>query len=448
VRCQLVPVIAAGVALLGGAVADAQPAGLVPATGDPGAGLLHAEVDYSYEADRAVITRERVGDPAADPQGPLPRQRELESHQTRQLVTPRLELAVYRGFWVSLAAPIVIGQTSEIDVAGGVDRASASTFIDGILPATGFDARNPSAPPGGNVAFRGVTRRGVQELRAGLGFAAMNQARDATQPTWKLGAELGISAGRAMRFDAVHPDQETGVASGVDQLRLWTSLDRRYRYFESWFAAAWQVPIYTRASGLFTDPGFGASNIAPGQTATASFGVAAELYDDAATGRRISVELGARGTVQFEGRGYSELWEVFALAGDRRTAGPLVLDGDPTTPGTQGVSHPGITNIESYLEAAARLTVRVKLGARLRLAAYGELIGRTEHVISFTDAGTDLPTCPTGAPRCETGDNTAVTPGTAEVNPLQVPLIDLVGHRYRAEANLGVVIGLEAQVVF
>jgi len=276
----------------------------------------------------------------------------------------------------------------------------------------------------------------------------MNQALDDTQPTWKLGAELGLSVGRAMRFDAVNPGQDTGVASGVDTLRLWTSVDRRYRYFESWFEASWQIPIYTRASGLFTDPGFGASHVAPGQTAGTSFGLEAYIYDNPVTGNRVGVELGSRITAQFEGRGYSEMWEVFALAGDRRTAGPLVLDGDPTQPGTQAVSHPGITNIENYLETTARLTVRAKLGTRFRFAAFGEVIWKTDHVISFADNGTDLPTCPTGAPRCETSDNTVVNPGTQEVDPLHVPLIDLVGHRYHSEDNRGFVVGAQAQVLF
>ena len=248
------PAIAAGFVLVGGAVASAHPAGDVPTSGEPGPGLLHAEVEYSYEADRAAITRERVGVAGADPQDALPRQRELDSHQTRQLVTPRLELAAYRGLWVSLAAPIVIAQTNEIDVADGVDRAAASTFIDGILPSTGFDASNPSVPPGGKVAFRGVTRRGVEAVRAGLGFAAMSQARDPTQPTWKLGAELALSVGRAMRFDAVHPDQQTGVASGVDQLRLWTAFDRRYLHGDggrSTIAIAMQLHTCQNLQPLF-----------------------------------------------------------------------------------------------------------------------------------------------------------------------------------------------------
>jgi hypothetical protein len=238
------------------------------------------------------------------------------------------------------------------------------------------------------------------------------------------------------------------VSTGIHELRLWTSVDRRYRYFEAWFDAYYQRSIYTRGAALFKDPGFGATHVDPGQTAGASFGAEGHVFDDAATGNRVSIELGARLDAHFEGRGYTEMWQVFAFAGDRRTAGPLVLDGDPTMRGTRPLNHPGVSNIESYLETAARVAVRTKLGAHVTLSALGELVWRTEHIISFADAGIDLPTCPTGAPRCENTNDELVTPGTEEVNPLFQRTIDFVGHRYHAKQGRGYVLGLEVQLLF
>jgi hypothetical protein len=107
-----------------------------------------------------------------------------------------------------------------------------------------------------------------------------------------------------------------------------------------------------------------------------------------------------------------------------------------------------VSNLENYLDTSARLTVRARFGARLSLAAFAQIAFRTDHVISFAEAGVDLPTCPTGAPRCETDDNGVVTPGTAEVNPLYAKRIDLVGHRYRAEDSRGYVAGLEVHLAF
>lgn len=430
------------VASVAGAMAYANPAGSVPASGKPGEDIVHVEVDYELAVDSAVITREQVGDPV-DPLGLPARARELAFRGRRQLVTPRIELGLFRGLWLSFGVPIVLGQRHELELADGADRMT-STFTDGILPAAGYDARDPGTAPTGELVFRGVDRAGVTELRAGLGFAPMNQALDDTKPTWKIGAEMRFAVGRVMRFDPVDPSGASGVSTGLHQLRLWTSFDRRYRHFEGWFEASWQVPVHARQRSLFDDPGFGANHTSAGQIAGASFGIETYLVNNRATGNRIGVDLGARITAHFEGRGYSELWEAFALAGD----GALNLDADPTTTGVQALRHPGISNIESYLEGAGRVALRGRLGSRVAFAAFGELVRRTDHVISFADAGIDLPTCPTGSPRCELEDNELVSPDSVEINPLHARRIDLVGHRYRSEDNHGYVLGAQVQLRF
>jgi hypothetical protein len=429
-------------------VARGNPAGDVPGAVAPGVTQSYQfTADYEVELDSARITREHAGDPDTDPLGPLPRRHELDYHSTRQLVTPKIDVGIAHDVWLSFAVPIVLAQSSELDVAPGVDPATASTFTDGILPGGGFDAGSPTRPPGGSVAFRGVSRAGVPELRGGIGYAPMNQVLDDTKPTWKLGVELRLAIGRVMRFDAVDPSKQTGVSTGVHELRLWTTFDRRFRYFEGWFEAFYQRPIGTRSSAQYQDPGFGATKLDPGQTAGVSFGLEGYFVDDPATGNRVSVELGSGMTTHLEGRGYSEMWEVFAFAGDRRTAGPLVLDADPTDPGLQPLSHPGVTNLENYLELSARLALRAKLGAHLSFAAFAETHWKTDHVISFADAGVDLPTCP-ATPRCEVDDNDLVNPNTQEVNPLHARRIDLVGHRYHAEDGHGFVLGVEAHLAF
>ena len=74
--------------------------------------------------------------------------------------------------------------------------------------------------------------------------------------------------------------------------------------------------------------------------------------------------------------------------------------------------------------------------ANTGLAVVGDLVWKTDHVITFADAGIDK------------NANDLIEPGTAEVNPLHVPLIDLVGHRYHSENNFGVVLGVQGQVLF
>ncbi|HEY0190546.1 MAG TPA: hypothetical protein VGC42_05445 [Kofleriaceae bacterium] len=430
--------------------ARANPDGIVPAPDarvlpEGGEVVLHA--DYAYAHDSSHITREHLG-PGASDTGPLPVRRELDYTHVSHTITPGVDLGIYHDVFLSFSAPIIVSQTTELDLAPGASRDTSSTFTDGILPKQGFDARDPTVPPGGNLMFRDVARAGVPELRLGLGLAPMNQARDATKPTWKLGAELRLSVGKVQRFDPVTPSAQEGVATGVHELKLWTTVDRRFRYFEGYFEAFYQVPIVTRDASLFHDPGFGSTNVDPGQTAGGAFGLEAYLVNDAATGNQVSIDVGSKLTAHFEGRGYTEMWQIFALAGDPRLGGPLVLDADPTADGVQAMRYPGISNYEGYLESAARLAIRAKLGRHVQFAATGALAWKTQHAISFADGGVDLPTCPKGAPACETDNNDVINPGTKEVNPVAAKLIDQVGHRYIARDNVGYTIGVEAQLVF
>ena len=419
--------------------ARANPDDLVPSVSPPEAAVpaptnIFATITYDYETDRADIYREHVG-AGVDPNGGVPLRRDLVFQGSRHTITPRLDIGVLRDTWITVALPIVIADSSELHFDSGIDSGTSSTVADGLLPAGGYDANDPTTPPGGDLAFRGVGRHGLDQLYLGIGVAPMNQARDDTKPTWKLGAEARIAIGSVMKFDPAAPTANTAVGYGVHELRLWTSFDRRIGWAEPWVELSWQVPLASTSSSLFQDPGFGSKNTDLGQQAAAAFGLEAYALESP-DGNRVSIDLGARAVAHFEGRGYSEMWQVFALAGNPAMNGPLVLDSDPVTPGVQAMAYPGISNIENYLETAARVAVRAQLGPHVRFAVLGDAVWRTDHVITFADAGIDR------------NMNDLVEPGTNEVNPLHVDRIDLVGHRYHSIHDFGVVVGVEGQVLF
>ena len=425
--------------------AAANPAGDVPGGVDDNGGGIDAigTVDYEYEHDSSTISREHVGDPTADPNDPLPTQRDLAFRQSRHTITPHLDVGIYHDVFLTIALPVVVAQSRELDLAPGVDRASSSTIVDGFVPAAGYDAQDPTVPPGGDTVFRGVVRHGIDQLHLGLGIAPMNQARDATKPTWKLGAEALIAIGSVMKFDPSAPSSNTEVGYGVDELRLWTSFDRRLGWAEPWVELWWQAPIAVTKDSLFQNPGFGSTNTGKGMQAGAKFGVEATAYDDPASHDHVGLELGGKAIAHFEGRDYSEMWEVFA------NNPALALDADPTTPGVQATPYPGVSNIEQYLETRATAAVRARIGPHVRFAATFELMWETDHAITFAAAGVDLPTCSaTVTSHCETDNNNVVNPGTAEVNPLHNDKIDLVGHRYLSEDNFGITVGVQGEVLF
>lgn len=430
--------------------ASANPLSVVPTAGEPGNPIdFFIHVDYDYTLDKSSLIRERVGTPGTSPLGAVPHVNDLVFHQDSHILTPRLDMAVFHDTWLSVALPVTISQSRRLELDRGVGRTTSTAVEDGILPSGGYDANDPGTALPGNLMFRGVDRRGLDQVHVGIGFAAMNQRKDDTKPTWKLGVEGRISVGKIMRFDQANPGSETGVSTGVHELRVWTSVDKKLGWVEPWFELYWQLPIAHRSDSLFSDPGFGSTNADLQQQAGIGFGLDTYLLDDNANGNRVSIDVGAHTIAHFEGRNYSEMWEAFALAGDLHTNGPLVLDGDPIQPDVQALSHPGITNIENYLETRAKLAIRGDLSHRVMFSAFGELAWKTDHAITFADAGIDLPTCSNGATtKCEPDDNDTINPGTAEVNPLHKALIDLVGHRYISTHDFSIVIGVEALFLF
>lgn len=419
---------------------------------DPGDGIdVNITLDYGFDIKRAAIKREFSGFPGTDPDASIPRVRDLVFKSTRHTLVPRLELGVFTDLSLSAALPLVLsdGRTLELDqrdtpcvFPGGIeeptciDRTNSTTINDGLLPASGFDANDPTGPgfTDGAMLFRGPTRRGIDQVHLGLTWAPMNQARDDTKPTWKIGAEARLAVGRVMHLDVADPGADTGVGRGLHEIRIWTSVAKHMGWADPYIEMWWLAPFAMTDDSPFQDLGFGQQRPAAQQHAGTRFGFEAVLVSRPERQRRVSVDVAARLESHFEGRGYSEMWEVFQYAGAVGSGGPLVLDRDPVTDGLQELEYPGVSKIENHLSYGGRLGIRGELGPHLQLGATFEVMGTQGHVITFEDAGDDLPTCDANITvNCEIDNNVLVNPGTAEVNPAHVALVDLVGQRYHAD---------------
>lgn len=429
--------------------AVASPEGVVVTTGgDRHDVVARVLADYGVEIERSKLKRERVGNPDADPLGGVPVRQDLDSYRTRHTITPRLELGVGPNVWLWAGLPVVLADDRELSLHDGVSRDSSSTLQDGILPGTGYDAKENGAgfAATDDRVFRGQRRSGLDQVIGGLGVALMNQRRDGTKPTWKLGVEGRFAVGKVARLDSTDPGGNTAVGRGVHELRLWTTVAKRVSFVETYVGMAWQTPIVTKDASLFRDLGYGSINVDPPQQAELKGGLEAVVYDQPKKDMRVGIDLGAKLVANFEGRDYSEMWEALAIGGDsQRMNAPLLLDSDPVAMGVQALSHPGISNIENHLEMGGNLAVRAQLGKNFQLALLAEVIWKTDHTITFADAGTDLPTCSSGQTSgCEIINNDLIDAGTEEENPAFVADVDLVGHRYRSVDGLGLVLGVQA----
>ena len=395
---------------------------------------LHVTLDFGLVVERAEIRREwnrnfQPPEPPVERTDALPVVKDLLYQNNRQFLVPRLELGLFTDLSLSLALPIVLADSRELAFddrgANQVDRLKSSTLIDNILGPTGFNADDPAAGfPDGSTIFRGPGRSGLDQLHLGVAVAPMNQARDDTKPTWKLGAELRVPVGKPMKFDRMDPGNETSVGRGLYELRLWTSIARRKGWAEPFVELSWLTPVGEASDSPFKSLGFGQTQAGAQQKATASFGFQIIAWERPSRGDRLGIDLAGNLEANFEGRAYTPMWEVFQFAGDavNNPQGDLVLDSDPTMTDKQPLSHPGITNVENYLRFGGHAGLGLALGKTFRLGTSIELLAAQDHVLTFADAGVD-------------GDDAddEVTLGTDEVNPSHVELIDRVGNRYRAQ---------------
>jgi hypothetical protein len=430
---------------------------------------LHLTLDYDFALHRAAIERERAGFPGTDPDGPMPVTRDLRFSSSRHTLTPRLSAGIGPDLSLSLALPIVITDSRTLsfdqqqkpctfgngpDKPECIDATNSSTVLDGLLQPTGWDALDPTGPGFTDTAdpmiFRGPDRHGVDQLQLGIAWAPMDQAKDDTKPTWRLQAELWLPIGAPMKLDRDNPDSETSVGRGEYEVHLATSIARRIGWAEPYVELWWTAPFAYTDDSPFQDPGFGTERWQAQQSGGTHFGFEAIAFEKPEDHQRVSLDLSGRVEAMFEGRNYSELWEVLAYSGSTADAGnKLILDSDPTTAGVQGLSYPGVSNIENYMKLGGKVAIRGELGEMVRIAASFDFTTAQEHLVTFADAGVDLPTCKDGQTRgCEVESNDEVTPRTSEVNPLYVPLVDLVGHRYRVTESFDYVAGVELRVLF
>ena len=286
---------------------------------DPGDGFdLHLTLDYTLDLHSAGDPP-RGGRPARHrPRRSGPASDDLVFWSTKQTLVPRFELRpVPRPLGVRHPAlrgvrkpELELDQrdkpcTFDIPGATCVSRMSSSTIRDGLLPMAGYDGENGGAGFTGNdpTVFRSPVRSGFDRLHLGVTYAPMNQARDDTKPTWKLGAEVRVAVGKVAAMNRTDPDAATGVGRGVHELRLSsTSIARRMGWAEPFFEAYWQAPIGLQAGSPFADPGFGARSTESQQVAGTRFGFEAFAVDQGPEGARFSLELSANLAAHFEGR--------------------------------------------------------------------------------------------------------------------------------------------------
>ncbi len=428
---------------------------------------LHFGVGYDFNFKKAAILREWSDANNANSQVV----RDLLYQQFRHVVTPSLEIGLYKDLAVYLNVPIVVAdqRTYSFDQdadpcrygdgatpqnpATCVNHDNSTTIRDGIIPRGGFDATSPASPYdnfGGidsKTIFKGATRRGVDQLHVGLKYAILNQDRLSHMPKWVIGIEGRFAIGKPMTFSRdtqmTDPKGNHAVGRGMHELGVWTALSRRYRFLDPFFTAWWYQAI--RANNTeFKDFGGAQDRVNPQSQTGVTFGTEIVPFERKAKGQKVAVVLRGLAMLKYNGRGYSEGWELFsdspALVGsnhpgtERCNAQDVAAvnqyaqdnQGDPNyisgsgAPGTC-VKNNGITNIQDFA------TFGINFGLNINLNKYAVLAFGVD---SRTDTRHWITNASRGKAGAGPGDPNLVEPNSVEVNPVRRDVIDNVGRRY------------------
>ncbi len=372
--------------------------------------------------------------------------RDLVYKERQDRFTMRMELGLFHDLMLHLELPVILRQTQEYHYdqsAGGgcafgnemnpncVNLNNSTTIRDGIVPAAGYDANNSGVAiaNSGTLLFKGVQRGATaggggdafDTLNLGLTWAPLSQKRDATKPTWVIGVEGQISIGNIRKFDRAKPSANHGVSEGVHRLLFKTAISRRTRFVEPYVGFSYLLPI-ARSGSLFVNYGRSQKTKNPQMSAAAVFGFEAIPYEHESKNYKFIIDFRGRLEGKFDGRGYSEGFEIFAsspaLACDPTYN--LACDSTKTMNKYQGAPNTGISVIENHAQLGADIAIGGQISKYFQLRAGFSYTWQQAHSITNDDVGKPLQ-----------GNGRVTLP--EEFNPAFRPVVDQVGRRYRVE---------------
>src|SRR5262249_48300721 len=136
---------------------------------------------------------------------------DLTYQESRDTLALRADFGVYQDLSLFVAAPFVVSDTRSLEF-DKTNESSATILRDGIGPGFGQPMFGLDAPHkrafvhGSDTVFQGPSRQGLEYLGIGASWAATNQSRDESKPTWILRFEARFAVSPAQGFDPTNPD--------------------------------------------------------------------------------------------------------------------------------------------------------------------------------------------------------------------------------------------------
>lgn len=419
---------------------------------------LHLGVGYRRIEKRGQITREWFdGAGAVDV-------RELAFEEVAHLLELKARVGLYHHLELRLTAPLVLAYDSRLRFADGVGPGSTvyAPASEG-RPATNADDPDFATRFPITAVPSSRERAGFGDLRVGIAWSPLEEARDPGYPTLTLLAELTVPTGEIWDpsdIEALPGGSGGDVGRGLTVLDLELGLSKRARpgapTFDPYVVFGAKVPVAAR-DGIER----GIEAPASGRVTAGAELVMAEAPAD---GTRYAVDLAVLMRFIGAGRTYSPLSDYLPRFDSTLVDGPVEGYDDYADPdhyrnqGPDGVSCSGVrldrttgaqvpaipgvpcgelNQVEEHLHLGGRLAFHLQPSRWFLLRFGAEIAFVTEHLLTNESAGTDTdrPSDPAtcGGGPCFGRVNASNARGQDERNPFYDPRYDAPGRRFSFE---------------
>ncbi len=393
--------------------------------GHPFGMALH--VRYQYINDTARILRE----------GPIPSGERhilynaIDVNRFQHIMHFDLAVGLYHDLELALNLPVILADQTSLDI---------DTLVLEGLPST----------------FKGNKRTGLGNMGLGIRWAPYSYARDKKYPTWLLGLMFRIPTAQ------VATASNTGVGDGVFRVEINTSISRRVVWWlEPYFDLHGSMVGTTTKKSPFTDQGIEdvQTLVNPGHSIGLKLGTEFIPWEVESEGQHFSIDLGVGLDYVFEGREYTEVFELLGqqaascgnncstftysravngekdrliqeyqsgdIDGNDYNAAIQEIDKDVAA-GVYAVTD-GITDVEHYGIYSGWLGFHLQPIRYFALGANFSFAWRQPHFITFADPGKDSAV---DTDSVVTGHNSQQE---NEYNPVYLEEIDKPGNRMKLD---------------
>jgi hypothetical protein len=341
-----------------------------------------------------------------------------EYKQTTSRLLTRADIGVYKDIALVLRVPIILSDDRQLNGTAGSENQQQITL---------------AGAPGEqlfNLPFKSPTRSGLEYLAVGVDAAIMNQARDATKPTWLFGFEGRFDVSEPMHAcnqnpkagqlkcaavsdinrngvvdGPVDPDagrlegnfnggRKPGVGRGTTGLEIHTILSRRVKYIEPYGGFRALLEFQNDSSDYGAVDLKGSLVNHPPFKGTMIVGMNVIPWEVRDQFQRLTLDFRFTGTYVSEGRDYSELFDALGSSDAPSLRNPNFAEYQAGTtqnpsvvnPNSQKVYFTGLTDVQQHGVYMLSTEVTWQAGEYIKFHVGGGYTLTQGHFITFDQA--------------------------------------------------------------